>query len=89
MSLIHFMLNSPVAEHPNQYAIVEKRLMSALITAACCSRDKILEILFNWRNFRFVFLHTVLRCSVKSNLLSIMAPKIFSETLFLIAIFSH
>ena len=69
-----------VAEHPNQWAIVEKRFYV---------RDKNLEILFKACNFRFAFLHTVLRFSVKSSLLSIMTPKSFKEALFLIAIILH
>ena len=60
-----------------------------MIISTCCSGDKNLEILFKACNFRFAFLHTVLRCSVKSSLLSIMTPKSFSETLFLIVIFLH
>ena len=47
------------------------------------------KILFKACNFRFAFLHTVLRCSVKSSLLSIMTPKSFSEALFLIVILLH
>ena len=60
-----------------------------MIISTCCSGDKNLEIQFRACNFRFVFLHTVLRCSVKSSLLSIMTPKSFWEALFLIVIFLH
>ena len=58
-----------------------------MVISACCSRDKNLEILFKACSFRFAFLHTVLRCSIKSSLLSIMTHKSFSEALFLIVIF--
>ena len=88
MNLVHFMHNPPVTEHQNQWAIVEKRFYVSIIST-CCSGDKNLEILFNVCNFRFALLHTVLRCSLKSNLLSIMTPKSFSEALFLIVILLH
>ena len=61
--------------------------MKALIISKICSEDKNLEILFKACNFRFAFLYTVLRCSVKSSLLSIMTRKSFSEALFLIVMF--
>ena len=34
-------------------------------------------------------MHTVLKCSVKSSLLSMLTPQSFSEALFLIVIFLH
>ena len=60
-----------------------------MIISTSCSGDKNLEILFKVCNFRFAFLHAVLRCSVKWSLLSIMTPKSFSETLVLIVIFLY
>ena len=59
------------------------------IRTCCCSGDKTLVILFKACNFGFAFLHTILRCSVKSILLSIITPNSFSEALFLIVIFLH
>ena len=92
MNLIHFMHNPPVTEHPNQWAIVEKGFYVGeknLEKKMLCSGEKNLEILFRACNFRFVFLRTIIRCSVQSSLLSIMTPKSFSEALFLIVIFLH
>ena len=81
MILIHLMHNPPVTEHPNQWE---------LIISTCYSGDTNLEILFKACNFKFAcLLPTVLRCSVKSRLLSIMTPKSFSVVPFLIMIFLH
>ena len=80
------MHNPLEAEDPNQRAIVENRFY---IISICCSGGKNQEILFRACNFRFAFLHTVLKFYEMSSMLSIMTPKSFSEALFLIVIFLH
>ena len=77
VNLIHFMHNPLLAEHPNQRAIVEKILYISIDYKYMLfwrqkSRDSLRAC-----NFRFAFLHIVLRCSIKSSLLSIMTPKSF------------
>ena len=83
------MHNPPVTEHPYQWAIVEKRFYVSTDYSYMLLWRLKSEILFKACNFRFAFLHDVLRCSVKSSLLSIMTPKRFLEALFLIVIFSN
>ena len=70
------MHNPSVAEHPNQ--ILKKKV---LINGTCYPGDKNLKILHRTCNFWFAFLPNVLRCSLKSSLLSMMAPRNFSEAL--------
>lgn len=81
MDLNNFVNFLPIAEHSNQqWQKFERDFIKAMLLG-----NVVLEI-FRAYNFKFAFLHIVLRCCVKSSLLSTITPKSFTETPFLIAV---
>ena len=72
--------------------IVENRFYISIVVSKYCSGDKSQGILFRSCNFKFPFLHIVLRCYdsyLFKFVIDNVTQKSFPETLFLIVILLH